>query len=548
MPACRCPTQRRWTHWPTTSKPRSVFREAEEASTPTSWEATGRVQGNGGGWYFILPSGALYAWSGSGLTGTLIAQLDPSFSANPGLLVNAQAGQGQATASASGSSLTITPSSGFSGVLFVTATASDGSNMASQTFQLTVAAPTLAVTPSVTSRTPASGATGVPLNTTITATFNEAVQSSTITFTLKGPGGAAVPAALSYNASTNTATLTPVSSLAASTTYTATVSGAKGVAGAPMAGSATWSFTTLATATFLKADTTTTGSWMGTYGAQGYDIVSGPVKLPAGDTVTPSNQSTYTWSTTSTDPRALQLPGSSNRVAAVWYSATSFTVDVNLGDGQTHDLELYFLDWDTSLRSEKVQLSDAASGTVLDTESIASFHGGEYLDWKVAGHLRITITHVAGTSAVLSGLFLNPVQISSAATFQAASVQDGGPLPGSSAISLTVPTPASGVTRAISQIQLADGSSDESLPGGEESQGGPNAGCGKAHKNTCAASVRSRLKYVKEPSEGYDLHAVGQHPIAPTAAAPVDLKPRCSSPAVLPERGRRALCVRRQRP
>ena len=52
---------------------------------------------------------------------------------------------------------------------------------------------------------------------------------------------------------------------------------------------------------------------------------------PASDTVTPSGQSTYTWTTTSTDPRALQVPGSSNRVAAVWYSATSFTVDVNLG-------------------------------------------------------------------------------------------------------------------------------------------------------------------------------------------------------------------------
>src|SRR5262249_28661099 len=40
------------------------------------------VQGTGG-WYYILPSGALYQWSGSGLTGTLVAQLDPSYNANP---------------------------------------------------------------------------------------------------------------------------------------------------------------------------------------------------------------------------------------------------------------------------------------------------------------------------------------------------------------------------------------------------------------------------------------------------------------------------------
>ena len=103
------------------------------------------MQGNGGGWYYILPSGALYAWSGSGLNGTLIAQLDPSYNANPSLLVNAQPGQGQATASTNGSSLTITPSPGFTGVLFVTASASDGYNTASRTdvSQLTVAAPTL---------------------------------------------------------------------------------------------------------------------------------------------------------------------------------------------------------------------------------------------------------------------------------------------------------------------------------------------------------------------------------------------------------------------
>ena len=104
---------------------------------------------------------------------------------------------------------------------------------------------------------------------------------------------------------------------------------------------------------FLKQDTTTQGSWIGTYGSQGYDIVSGPTSLPPYATVTPSGESTFTWTTTSTDPRALQVPGSSNRVAAVWYSATSFTVNVNLADGKSHDLELYFDDWDSSGRARR---------------------------------------------------------------------------------------------------------------------------------------------------------------------------------------------------
>src|SRR5262249_333593 len=75
------------------------------------------VQGSGGTWYYILPSGAFYRWSGvSGqLTGTLVAQLGSSYNANPGLLVNAQPGQGQAMVSVSGSTLTITPNTGFTG-------------------------------------------------------------------------------------------------------------------------------------------------------------------------------------------------------------------------------------------------------------------------------------------------------------------------------------------------------------------------------------------------------------------------------------------------
>ena len=161
------------------------------------------------------------------------------------------------------------------------------------------------------------------------------------------------------------------------------------------------------TATFLEKDATTQGSWSGTYGTQGHDIVSGPSSLPANDTITPSGQSTYTWTTTSSDPRALQVPGSSNRVAAAWYSSTSFSVDVNLADGQAHDLELYFLDWDNRGRSEQVQISDATTGTVLDTETISSFTSGVYLNWKISGDLVITITSLAGVNAVLNGLFLD---------------------------------------------------------------------------------------------------------------------------------------------
>src|SRR5262249_43790062 len=108
------------------------------------------VQDSSNAWYYILPSGAFFKWSGAAgqLTGTFVAQLDPSVNANPNLLLNAQPGQGQATVSVTGSTLTITPNAGFTGLLFVTASVSDGPHSASQAFQLTVTAanapPTLA--------------------------------------------------------------------------------------------------------------------------------------------------------------------------------------------------------------------------------------------------------------------------------------------------------------------------------------------------------------------------------------------------------------------
>jgi hypothetical protein len=100
------------------------------------------------------------------------------------------------------------------------------------------------IPPSLTGRSPAPNATGVAASANVTATFNEPVQSATINFTLTGPGGAAVPAALTYDAPSQTATLNPNADLAASTSYTATVSGARDTAGNQMTAPITWSFTT----------------------------------------------------------------------------------------------------------------------------------------------------------------------------------------------------------------------------------------------------------------------------------------------------------------
>ncbi|HTC81954.1 MAG TPA: Ig-like domain-containing protein, partial [Acidimicrobiia bacterium] len=106
--------------------------------------------------------------------------------------------------------------------------------------------------PTVSGLSPSDGATGIARDATASATFSEAVDPATVsasTVTLTGPGGVAVPAAVTYAAGSLTATLTPSARLAFGTTYTVTVKGGPaGVAdvlGNPMAADRSWRFTTV---------------------------------------------------------------------------------------------------------------------------------------------------------------------------------------------------------------------------------------------------------------------------------------------------------------
>ena len=98
--------------------------------------------------------------------------------------------------------------------------------------------------PAVSSTSPANNATDVAINTSITATFSETMDSSTITtgtFTVSGSGN--IAGTVTY--SDTTATFTPTTDLDYNTTYTATITtGAKDSAGNALQTDYMWSFTT----------------------------------------------------------------------------------------------------------------------------------------------------------------------------------------------------------------------------------------------------------------------------------------------------------------
>ncbi|NCN43970.1 MAG: hypothetical protein COZ36_10305 [Piscirickettsiaceae bacterium CG_4_10_14_3_um_filter_44_349] len=107
--------------------------------------------------------------------------------------------------------------------------------------------------PTKVSTYPVDTATDVPINRNVTATFNEALDPATVSsssFTLK-QGTTAISGTVSY--SNKVATFDPTNDLAASTTYTATISTtATDLVGNALAANLVWTFTTGATANVAK--------------------------------------------------------------------------------------------------------------------------------------------------------------------------------------------------------------------------------------------------------------------------------------------------------
>jgi O-glycosyl hydrolase len=183
--------------------------------------------------------------------------------------------------------------------------------------------------PSVTAVTPLNASNTAGINTTVTATFNQVMNSSTITastFTLTGPGNTSVQGTVAYNAGASTATLTPAANLAYNTAYTATLSTSiMSSGGVALSAPSTWSFTTT-TAPIPAVTATTPGS-----GVTGVNVNNA---LTATFSV-PMNSSTITASTFT-----LTGPGSTAVAGLVTYntgtSTATFTPNASLTYGTTY--------------------------------------------------------------------------------------------------------------------------------------------------------------------------------------------------------------------
>jgi hypothetical protein len=156
----------------------------------------------------------------------------------------------------------------------------------------------------------------------------------------------------------------------------------------------------------VKLDPSTQGSWATRYGADGMALAADTTRLPSYAAVSFAGAANWTWVASTTDVRAVQKSAGPDRVAATWYDTSGeYTVDVNVSDTAVHQFAMYVLDWDSQKRAETIQLTDAATGALLDQRSVSDFQTGVYVVWQIKGSVRVRVTRTQGTNAVVSGLF-----------------------------------------------------------------------------------------------------------------------------------------------
>ncbi|WP_426244008.1 DUF4082 domain-containing protein [Nocardioides sp. LHG3406-4] len=252
---------------------------------------------------------------------------------------------------------TLTPSTALAPSTTYTATLGgardpSGNVMSTLTWTFTTETPD-STKPTATGRTPAPGATGVPVSSTVTATFSEAVQQSTISLELRTPANALVPATTTYNATTRTVTLTPTSALSPSTTYTANLSGARDVSGNLM-DPVSWTFATEA-ADSSKPTVT------------GRSPAVGATGVPVSTTATATFSETVQQATVTFE---LRTPANALVPATTTYNATTRTVTLTpnapLALGTTYTANL------TGARDTAGNQMDPVSWTFTTTASTSN--------------------------------------------------------------------------------------------------------------------------------------------------------------------------------
>jgi len=154
------------------------------------------------------------------------------------------------------------------------------------------------------------------------------------------------------------------------------------------------------------------GSWVGTYGADGYDLLgwnggTDLVSLPQSSLVI--DQGTrFQWNTSTGAVQALESPDTTARRSTSVYDPNQVRLHLAFSTAYSGSLHLYAMDWDTTNRRETVTVNDGSGPRTANLS--ADFSQGAWLNAPInvaaGGTVTITVTRSAGLNAVLSGILL----------------------------------------------------------------------------------------------------------------------------------------------
>ncbi len=265
-----------------------------------------------------------------------------------------------------------------------------------------IAAAGFSIVPSTTAAaTPSISPNGGTYSPAVTVTLAGATPGSTIYYTLDG----SVPTVSSpiYTASFSLNASATVKAKAVASGYSdSAIASASFSIGVPVG-------TVQATAVFVKTDTTQQGTWKGVYGSEGYTIVANVTNYPGYAQTTPVGCTQFVWIDPTFSGVGLQKADSTTaRLAACWNSSSGFGIYLNFTDGKTHRVGVYCVDWDSQSVAQTIDILDASSGLMLNSQAVSSFTLGKYLVWDVSGYVILRFTRTSGPNAVVSGLFFDP--------------------------------------------------------------------------------------------------------------------------------------------
>ncbi|GHS87577.1 hypothetical protein AGMMS50218_09720 [Actinomycetota bacterium] len=240
-------------------------------------------------------------------------------------------------------------------------------------------------------QSPAAGATSVPVGTTVSVVLSKPVVASTVAVSLAVQGGASVPGAVAYDATTRTARFTPAAALAPATVYRATVS-ATDSTGAGVSGASSWTFTTAA-----------------------------PPQQPGGATVSLYDDSDVPGVLEVADPDAVTL--GTRFASAVDGTVTAVRFYKGPGNTGTHVGELWAVDGSARL-AQATFTNESASGwqTVTFDHPVAITRDTEY----VAAY-RTTVGRYSATVGAFSGAGVQRAPLRTDSTSGAYSYANGYP-------------------------------------------------------------------------------------------------------------------------